>query len=238
MSLNPPDYMISRLCFVSAALVLLGRLGWWLATEHFGNRLHGVALAFMVFGIIGVLLVVSMQWVSEREHAWNKQMAPKKETSKIVPNQAHPSLHDLFKTDFNTLLSKPTEIKAKLINNNTITIYATEYFDFQGKSKFLGYYIPPSGLSDNSYIACKLILDEYKNTMNHLESNTVIVGGFTGDSQQTSSKDLLFSGRVYIYHDDMFSLQQLAALEREYQSRGLSVVFRGNEYLVARWNNK
>jgi hypothetical protein len=239
LSMNPPSFTIAHVSFSFAAAILLARIGWWLSFEQSASKYQLTIFAFIIFGIIGSLWLCSIRWVSDREHSWNKQMAQKQSSSKIVPNQASPSLHELFKTDFNTLLRQSIEMKANLSNGKTITLYATEYFDFQGKSKFIGFYIPASGpISNSSYIACGLISEEYKKTMDNIESSTIITGGFVGDSQQTSSKDLSFSGRIYIYHDDVLSLQQLATLEKIYQSKGLSVVFRGNEYLIARWNNK
>ena len=70
------------------------------------------------------------------------------------------------------------------------------------------------------------IVGEYRNIMKHMELVKVKGGGMPTDSAQTSSDDLTFSGRVYIYHEDDLSLQQLAALERLYNSKGLSVSFK------------
>jgi hypothetical protein len=71
--------------------------------------------------------------------------------------------------------------------------------------------------------------------MNDLESSSEVIGGFSTDSRMTSSHELVFSGRIYIYHEDFFSLQQLASLERLYESKGLSVIFRGQSYMFSVW---
>jgi hypothetical protein len=73
MGITPPAYFIARFFFLLAALILLGRLGWYLAFEYPGNKAQAIILAVIVFGIIGFVWVLSMKWVTEREHLEGKQ---------------------------------------------------------------------------------------------------------------------------------------------------------------------
>ena len=68
MSLNPPEYYIARWCFLLATLILLGRLGWWLAFERSGDKTQTFFLAVLIFGFIGGLWIFSMGWITAREH--------------------------------------------------------------------------------------------------------------------------------------------------------------------------
>lgn len=142
------------------------------------------------------------------------------------------TLENLFKRDFNNLfrLNNTGFIKSLTTDGEKDTPVSTQlYLDFAGKSKFLGYYIP---LSPNAYMACKTIPYIYKDTMKSLESQAVISGGIVTEFKMTEEKDLVFTGRIYIYHVNSFSHKQLADLEEFYESQGLSVAFRGPAYLM------
>jgi hypothetical protein len=143
------------------------------------------------------------------------------------------TLQDLFKQDFPSVMKVSQEITFNFNDGTILKIYMNEYADFEGKTKYLGFYIP---MSSKSYTICEAILDEYKKLMADIESKSEVTGGHVADSAQTSLHDLIFSGRIFIYHEDNFSLQQLAALERLYQSKGLSVVFRGHAHLLTSWS--
>lgn len=152
---------------------------------------------------------------------------PKKEPFKI------PNLHELFDKEFSTLFRSSADRIFGIDDGTkkiTIKISEKEYLDFQAKSKFIGFYIPSSLYS---YRLCESLADEYKATIKDFESVGEFKFGHVAESNITSSRDLVFSGRIYIYHEDNFSLQQLATLERLYESKGLSVIFRGHAYLLS-----
>jgi hypothetical protein len=144
-----------------------------------------------------------------------------------------PTLRELFETDFPKTLkfSSDTEIHTRY-DDTIVKIVEREYLDFESKSKFMGFYIPRS---IHSYEVCEYLAGEYRNIMKRMDLVKVKGGGMPTDSAQTSSDDLTFSGRIYIYHEDDLSLQQLAALERLYNSKGLSVIFRSHAYMTLRW---
>jgi hypothetical protein len=148
-----------------------------------------------------------------------------------------PNLYELFNKEFNTLLRSEEHRNLRLKKpdgkTETVTISEKEYLDFQGKSKFLSYYIPTS---DYAYEICEYLPDLYKTTMKDMESKSEVRGGIAQDSSLTSSKDLIFTGRIYIYYEDIFSSHQLAQLELLYESKGLAVIFRGHTYLSNVYN--
>jgi hypothetical protein len=56
-----------------------------------------------------------------------------------------------------------------------------------------------------------------------------VMSGY-GD-QMTTSKELTFSGRVLIYHEEFLSIPQKADILKAYKEKGLAVTFRGSDYL-------
>jgi hypothetical protein len=58
-----------------------------------------------------------------------------------------------------------------------------------------------------------------------------------GESTPETPSSYQFSGRVYIYHEDMLGPEETGDLSRAYRSNGMTVQFRGNDYMLAVWNN-
>lgn len=48
----------------------------------------------------------------------------------------------------------------------------------------------------------------------------------------TNQDDLVFTGRIYLYHEADLSIQQRASLIQMYRARHLDVQFRGSDYLI------
>lgn len=151
-------------------------------------------------------------------------------------NTELPSLEKLFRNDFPNLMRSYSGRNLGIKDDTgekTITIGEQLYLDFPGKSKFLGYYIP---LRPDSYDICAFMAGEYLTTIRDFESKTKISGGHVAEFSSTSQKELVFTGRIYIYHEYTLSHQELADLEKLYRSKGVSVVFRGPAYLSLNWN--
>ena len=150
-----------------------------------------------------------------------QEEAPKQESSKI------PNLHELFEKEF----SRKAKLGSRGIPMKTGTtetkIFANEYLDFQANSKFLGFYIPESPYA---YKICEDLSDKPEIIMKALEE-TRVSGGYPVDFHQTPAQDLVFSNKIYIYHEDGFSHRQIADLEQLYKSKGLLVIFRGRDSL-------
>ena len=199
LSIVHPAYKIAYVCFTLAALILLLRVAWWLTFEHSVGKLHSVILAFLIFGFIGSLWLVTIKWVQglqtqSRENVAQQEKKPIKK----------PSLHETFNKDFDTLLRSEQKRSIGVKDSDgaaeiMVKISEKAYLDFEGKSKFLGYYIPHSQFA---YGICEYLPDIYKITMKELESKIEVIGGHVADSHQTSSRYLLFSGRIYIYHEN------------------------------------
>ncbi|MGO8667648.1 MAG: hypothetical protein ACLQUW_05730 [Desulfobaccales bacterium] len=75
MTFTPPNYMLTRLCFVLAALIFLGRLSWWILVEHqFESKFLTYFLICGIYGVVSILLCHGLQLVSDQEHKFKKRI--------------------------------------------------------------------------------------------------------------------------------------------------------------------
>ena len=135
-------------------------------------------------------------------------------------------LLDLFLSDFNTILRMHSDFPVVLNGIEThLTVQA--YFDYNSKSDFVGFFIP-SRVPD-TYAMCVYLsgLDHAGSLRN---SGVKTSGGIVG--QMTNQEDLVFTGRIYIYHEGDLSIEQRASLIQTYRARHLDVQFRGVDYLI------
>lgn len=145
-----------------------------------------------------------------------------------------PTLSDLFKTDFPNLLrvDKTSNWTIQNIATGAETKYDVQYsvyMDFGANSKFMGMYL---ACSKESYAISETFSQMCRQLIKDIDAGITTIAKYPGDSNGTSSDTLSFTGRVYIYHDDDFSLQEKAKLDTIYKDNGLSVVFRGHDYLM------
>ncbi len=145
-----------------------------------------------------------------------------------------PTIEELFKTDFG-LLTVMHEFNMSFQNGGTITIKTRVYFDFNAHSKFLGVYIPASPLT---VPACVGVVQDHLKLIGETEGGITASTRAPGDWSLTETKDLPFSGRVYVYHESELSLRELADLTDYYKQHGLAVQFRGQNYAIEAYRNR
>jgi hypothetical protein len=221
---------------VSAAIYLFCTIAvvWTLLTHALpGKRkasvLAGVPVAALcvILGSVGTLKQFS------KEHPTRTPLGPTNpETSKHFV-----TLKDLFESDWQNLPgyyneaevhSPPPVHKIKLawrLNG-----------DFISRSKFLAFYFDSDVTPDDVVQICELIAANPREFINAANSKIDITIQSAEDTSPASFRDMVFSGRVFIYYDDpRFSLQQKARIETFFERKGLSVQFRGDDY---RWLHK
>jgi hypothetical protein len=66
MSFTPPDFSVARGCFIFAAILLFIRAAFWLSDPKAG-RMERMVYSFVIFGVLGVGLVESLNWVRNRQ---------------------------------------------------------------------------------------------------------------------------------------------------------------------------
>jgi hypothetical protein len=120
----------------------------------------------------------------------------------------------------------------------TKTVPVRLFMNFDDKSEFIAFFIPQQWNADAAFKLCSHLVGSYKTVIDQLEQRVKIGNLIPGETSQTWSAELTFTGRVFIYYEDLLSLTQLAALEQLYKQRGLSPQFRGHDYLTLHWNEK
>jgi hypothetical protein len=136
------------------------------------------------------------------------------------------SLFDLFLTDFSTTFKLHSDVPV-VVNGIKVQLTYQAYFDYNSKSEFVGFFIPSSD-PDTYGTGVYLSGLDYPSALKHVSVKTS--GGSPG--QMTKQDDLVFTGRVYLYHDADLSIEQRAALIQMYRAKHLDVQFRGHDYLV------
>jgi hypothetical protein len=71
--------------------------------------------------------------------------------------------------------------------------------------------------------------------MDRLNSEAKLTLKNIGDMGAVGSDDLSFTGRVYLYVEQEFTLQQAAELDKYYKDKGMSLTIRDLTYASARW---
>jgi len=246
LSSDPKDVPAALWFFGLSALWAAGRAGHWLVTDP-SPPLPKPLLAALLFGCIGALWIISHSWASSKL-APNTSTMSAQGLAKTVNNAARPSspeavpskhfpkttsgklinLRDLFFSDFDTTVRCHSDV-TMLVDGVNVTLIAQAYFDFNAKSVFIGFFIPSS--VRNTYQVCSYLSTlDHAGSIKHMGVKTS--GGSPG--QMTDQDDLVFTGRIYIYHEEDLSIEQRAMIIKLYRARNLDVQFRGSDYLVLR----
>jgi hypothetical protein len=75
--------------------------------------------------------------------------------------------------------------------------------------------------------------DQFRSARDDLHKSVGI--GIGGGTNYSESKDLTFSGRVFVYTSQPFTVIQLGELARWYRDAGMFLEIRGHDYW---WANK
>jgi hypothetical protein len=113
------------------------------------------------------------------------------------------------------------------VDGTTEQLVVQAYFDYNSKSEFLGFFIP-STVKDTYKVCLFLAGLDHAGSLKHTGVKTS--GGMVG--QMTAQDDLVFTGRIYIYHEGDLSIEQRAALIQAFRAKHLDVQFRGNDYML------
>lgn len=145
------------------------------------------------------------------------------------------TLRELFNTDFNKYFRTSNEFVFAFGDGREARLPYSVMADFSARTKFVAFFVPHS---QNALNDCHAIADNFEKTFEAVEEAVSVTARRDGEVSSTDMKDLTFSGRVYIYHEDYLDLQQMAFLERIFTSKNAAVAFRGDGYLSSRWTAK
>ena len=179
------------------------------------------------------------------------QVGPKREQDESAPQfrsvptalELFPdpkTLREFFRVDFHNWLAlhQPITIQLKLQSEQGEILAQDEVkgcevlllADHHGKSEFLALYVPHHARIEE---VCETFTDTYKTVLDLFKQNVQADMYFLGE-HAVGLGDLHFTGQVYIYHESPLSVEAKQRIRELYKQKGLSVMFRGNEYLQQR----
>jgi hypothetical protein len=170
-------------------------------------------------------------------------VTPSPDTSSDRP----PNLHALYKSDFNRFLASELSDGVQYSITNTQTRKSEQlrfefrvHSDFGTRSKFVSVYIsmPPANFPNATYELCKQIAEDCAKLIERADGGILSMAKDPGDSTFEKSSDLLFTGKIYLYHEDFLTLEQYGDLEKLFRSKNMIVQFRGLDYATTRWLQK
>ena len=156
---------------------------------------------------------------------FKNEIEPSKEVKK---KKSEITLLYLFEHDFGDRLlrSSRDEIFRFAKNGSEIKIKSNTYFDFEAQTKFIGFYIPSD---PRTFEICINLVDHYNDVFRQDAGIAVETEG--PHLQPVQKSELKFSGRVFIYHEYPLLADQKRRLFDLYKDHGLSIQFRGSDYL-------
>lgn len=133
-------------------------------------------------------------------------------------------------------LSDADRIGVQFKSGVAVPVRTQLYADFNVKVKFVGFYIPAS---PKTYEVWLQLANAVESTIQSFQERVAIGAGYRDESNRL--QDLIFSGRVLLYHEDFLTIPQKAAIVGAYAAKHCDVQFRGPDYLgdqVIAWHRQ
>lgn len=237
LSMSPPQYVIAQVLLTAATLILLARTGWWLAFEQPAGvrNPHLVAFVSLALPIIIISCLLSIRWISNlRKAALQDARETPTVTRQTVPqagDEKEPTLPLLMHTSFPGVTKISGKPALKFADGSSFPIEGTLYIDFPAGSKFLGLYVPSSPrtfeISSALALRARQLGDE-------LEKGALVMAESPGKTSHDIDA-LVYTGRIYLYHDDVLTSRQIEDVRDAFKHQQLDVVLRGPDYLATAW---
>jgi hypothetical protein len=142
------------------------------------------------------------------------------------------TLHDLFRSDFSS--GDTTSISYggfTLQNGVTHSLTHIEYAvvrQIETANEFMLLYVPYT--KETAHV-CESLADKDNVALGDFLQGRIDEQKTPGDPEQTSSKDLVFSKRILVYHEAYLSPEEIISVRDTYKKLGISVVLRSTDYL-------
>jgi hypothetical protein len=141
-----------------------------------------------------------------------------------------PTLKDRFKSDFEDKNGfKGGEYTVKYHDGETTTVPVDLIIDYPSDTKFLNVFIP---MTSHPYDLCVAIANTYGDILSTIDSGAVVQTHHPGE-RTFSTKELKFSGRMFLYVDNLLTFREKADLEDYYKSKNLQLQIRDSDYVAA-----
>jgi hypothetical protein len=137
------------------------------------------------------------------------------------------TLREYFETDFPTVLNAASTLSLTLLrtqpspNATSYDVPARVHYDFDSGAKYISYFVPSGpdayGICENLIVNPQWPLEAVK--------GIEVQAGYPGE-RRLNAADLKFSGRIFLYTEDLLAAEQLANLEERGKQRGIDLVVR------------
>lgn len=135
------------------------------------------------------------------------------------------TMQNLFeKIDFDNYFRTRWDVEVPLPQGSAKTT-GQVYADFFSRAKFIGIYVP--GFRQDLEQIFLFWSDHFQAILS--EKTRFGAGGFITE-ETTSSEELVFTGRVYLYYLGELSVEQKTRIKAAFEKNGGHVKFRGKEY--------
>jgi hypothetical protein len=232
MSLNPPDFAATRVMFFLAALVLLGRIAWWITFEyHFEHQLLTTILALALFCGVGLALICGLHWVAGREDRYKEQdMTPT--AFLLTPETKLPALIDRTWKALQPFLSKSKQAERYTKKEGEQPMPAKSFLladcTFDGRFKVGGNFeafrnaFPDSGTAT-------ILMDIYPKDKPKVNMNMKLSGHWQGTTGMMPiiSEDSV----VFTLSEQMFTFYHKKPII-EYATKNMIRIYPGKEYVI------
>lgn len=139
------------------------------------------------------------------------------------------TLHDLFLTDFRPI--DQVSMGAIFVDpDRKISVQYAILISLSTRSKFLAFYVPKN--VETAKI-CATLANDYNFVLNKT-TQVLITEKEPGSSGTVSTKEAIFTRRIYIYHETYLDTETTAKLMEFYSRKGLSVILRSVDYLYTK----
>lgn len=150
------------------------------------------------------------------------------------------TLEDLFKADFSDVMNYQTNFSIKNVAHILelqVDVNFRMFYDFRSNIYFVSIFIPnlkDARAIDDIQNIIQYIAGIVKTKCDEMKNNIVVMTGMPG-SPMSDSRNMTFSGRVFIYTENALSVIQIGEITKFYQEKGMFIQIRGNDYW---WLNK
>ncbi len=111
LSMSPPEYLIAKVCFTAAALILLCKVSWWLASDQPPQTTPDKIVAFVIFGVLGSSWLTAFLWVNTKERI-QEYLTERRNGESGTEEQRHTKFEtqDRAKPDVKKEIPNPPEV--------------------------------------------------------------------------------------------------------------------------------
>jgi hypothetical protein len=238
--LNMPWWAICLVLLAMWALatVVILRSEWTIQWHWAAKTIACVAAAGFVWALGSKSVYQALSTVNQPPARALSDASPTSQPTgqAMLPNPL--TLRDLFDTDFRYANAPAERTVLRERDQREMIMRSRLFFNYNERSEFISLYFPLQGDPTFAYEACMAAAKDVGEIIasTHLRFRSSVRR--PDETADTSSTELAFSGRVYVYLENEFSLGQMFALESQYRRLGLAPEFYGLSHLAQHANER